>query len=101
MVYEKDKSVYPVYLHCFGGGLASVTHPDAVHGYSGACNLWQLPNDSALPKDWIPDMFDLCFFKSKRVKVFQTCLEVLFGMSFSNSVIFIIFLIPKNFEKCG
>ena len=51
---------------------------------------------AALPKDWIPDMFD--YFSSKRVKVFQTCLEVFFGMSFSNSV---IFLIPKTLEKCG
>lgn len=97
MVYEKDPSVYPVYLHCFGGGLASVPH---VTQCMDIVELTIYGNDPRFtiphcPKFLIPDMFDVFSIKTGE-GLNQTCLEVVFGMSFSNSV---IFLIPKNLEK--
>ena len=41
-MYEKNPSVYPVYLHCFGRGLPSVTH---VTQYTDIVELSMYGND--------------------------------------------------------
>ena len=81
MVYEKDQSEYPIYLHCFGGGVASVTHVTQCMDIVEP-TIYGNFHDSRFR---IPDM---CLINDFLIKT---------GEGLPN----LILLIPKNSEKCG